>query len=604
MITEEKQLLTLRQESVDEDFIVEYDVLPAYNSEEFKDARRKEIAEAIAALDEKSDELNAKITNLNIDIDRLTNHADGLDYTIAVASGVLCGLIDSFVVGEFNYDEALKKSKENVNNYVEQKAEKLRNKETVEKAIENAKKKATEKGEKLSASDIKDLKDKISKGLENKYDKIKAFDAENGTSKALQRAIKKLEEVYKIPSDNLFSGAGIGVDATTHHLDDLAHHPTVLGLVAAVAGTLFRAGIFTSKDGKWSVKFAKPDMKEMLQMWVPIVISGVLTWLVFNVKSKYKSEIDEKLPKPIQKLLVALAEVPAAIKILSIANNWLGHLVSDMAGSSTSAGKGRDGMGIPGLFISMFKEISSIPPLNLTPLPGVVNEIFSNERFDMRHELALLSELGRQAIPVILGDIMVRTFYFVRHLVSELKVHKDLKLVNWRNVIPFNNRTIARMITIESGTFTAIDLADAAIRSAIEAGPPTTPAFWSKFILKVNFVGIGRFVIAVGTDVGMGIKRQKLIKERMQYNAENNMLQVCKLYYLQEDMWIEVVDTEKAINDMCSTAEKSMIYFAESWDDIKDNLEKIQQIDIVEVEKRNPGLISDLNYILKWGRKR
>lgn len=604
MITEEKQLLTLRQESVDEDFIVEYDVLPAYNSEEFKDARRKEIAEAIAALDEKSDELNAKIANLNIDIDRLTNHADGLDYTIAVASGVLCGLIDSFVVGEFNYDEALKKSKENVNNYVEQKAEKLRNKETVEKAIENAKKKATEKGEKLSASDIKDLKDKISKGLENKYDKIKAFDAENGTSKALQRAIKKLEEVYKIPSDNLFSGAGIGVDATTHHLDDLAHHPTVLGLVAAVAGTLFRAGIFTSKDGKWSVKFAKPDMKEMLQMWVPIVISGVLTWLVFNVKSKYKSEIDEKLPKPIQKLLVALAEVPAAIKILSIANNWLGHLVSDMAGSSTSAGKGRDGMGIPGLFISMFKEISSIPPLNLTPLPGVVNEIFSNERFDMRHELALLSELGRQAIPVILGDIMVRTFYFVRHLVSELKVHKDLKLVNWRNVIPFNNRTIARMITIESGTFTAIDLADAAIRSAIEAGPPTTPAFWSKFILKVNFVGIGRFVIAVGTDVGMGIKRQKLIKERMQYNAENNMLQVCKLYYLQEDMWIEVVDTEKAINDMCSTAEKSMIYFAESWDDIKDNLEKIQQIDIVEVEKRNPGLISDLNYILKWGRKR
>ena len=189
MITEEKQLLTLRQESVDEDFIVEYDVLPAYNSEEFKDARRKEIAEAIAALDEKSDELNAKIANLNIDIDRLTNHADGLDYTIAVASGVLCGLIDSFVVGEFNYDEALKKSKENVNNYVEQKSEKLRNKETVEKAIENAKKKATEKGEKLSASDIKDLKDKISKGLENKYDKIKAFDAENGTSKALQRAI-------------------------------------------------------------------------------------------------------------------------------------------------------------------------------------------------------------------------------------------------------------------------------------------------------------------------------------------------------------------------------------------------------------------------------
>ena len=146
-------------------------------------------------------------------------------------------------------------------------------------------------------------------------------------------------------------------------MDDLAHHPTILGLVAAVAGTLFRTGIFTNKDGKWAVKFANADKKEMLQMWIPIIISGILTWLLFVVKSKYKDEIDEKLPKPIQKLIVALAQVPMAITVLTIANNWLGHLASDMAGSSTSAGKGRDGMGIPGLFVSMLKEISSIPPL-------------------------------------------------------------------------------------------------------------------------------------------------------------------------------------------------------------------------------------------------
>lgn len=601
VMQEQKSLITFKEETLNDDFSVIYEVLPAYDSDEFTDVRKKEVADAIAALDEKSDELNDKISKLNVDIDKLTNHADGLDYAVAVGCGVLCGLIDSFVVGEFNFDEALKKSKENVSNFVEQKAEKLRSKETIEKAVENAKKKAEERGEKLSSKDIKALKEKVSQGLENTFDKIKASDAENGTSRALQRAIKKLEEAYKIPSDNLFSGAGIGVDATTHHLDDLAHHPTVLGLVAAVAGTLFRTGIFTNKDGKWAIKFAEVDKKEMLEMWIPIIISGILTWLLFIVKSKYRDEIDEKLPKPIQKLIVALAQVPAAITVLTIANNWLGHLASDMAGSSTSAGKGRDGMGIPGLFVSMLKEISSVPPLNLTPLPGVVNEIFSNERFDMRHELALLSELGRQAIPVILGDIAVRTFYFVRRLVSELKEHKELKLVNWRNVIPFNNRTIARMLTIESGTFMAVDLADAAIRSAIEAGPPITPAFWSKFILKVNFVGVGRFVIAVGTDVGMGIKRQQLIKERIQYKAENNMLQVAKVYYLQENMWIEAVDTEKAINDMCSIAEKSMVYFAESWGDISESLNNIQNIDIDKVEKNNPGLIDDLKDILEWG---
>lgn len=583
----QKNVISLKEET-DDGFIVEYEALPAYNTSSCSDEKRKEIMSSISDIDKITAELDDKITEYNADIERFTNNADGIDYTVAVACGVLCGLIDSFVVGEFDYEKSLKKSKESVNNFVEQKAEKLRSKEAIEKAVENAKKKAAERGEKLSSEEIRKLR-------------MKTSDAENGTLKALQRAIKKLEETYKIPSDNLFSGADIGVDATTHHLDDLAHHPTVLGLVAAVAGTLFRTGIFSNKAGKWTIKFANADKKEMLQMWIPVIVSGILTWLLFVVKSKYKDEIDNRLPKPIQKLIVALAQVPAAITVLTIANNWMGHLASDMAGSSTSSGMGREGMGIPGLFVSMFKEISSIPPLNLTPLPSVVNEIFSNQRFDMRHELALLSELGRQAIPVILGDITVRTFYFIRRLVIELKEHKDLKSVNWRNVVPFNNRTIARMLTVESGTFTAVDLIDAAIRSAVEVGSPVSPMFWSKFVLKVNFVGIGRFAIAIGTDVGMGIKRQKLIKEKMKCKAERNMLQTAKLFYMQEGMWIEAVDTEKSINDMYATAEKSMIYFAESWNSMSESLENIQNIDIKQVEKNNPGVVDELKDILEWG---
>ncbi len=156
------------------------------------------------------------------------------------------------------------------------------------------------------------------------------------------------------------------------------------------------------------------------------------------------------------------------------------------------------------------------------------------------------------------------------------------------------------MMTIESGTFTAVDLADAAIRSAIEAGPPTTPAFWSKFVLKVNFVGIGRFAIAVGTDVGMGIKRQKLIKERMQYRSEDGMLQVAKLFYMQEGMWIEAADTEKAIDDMCETAQKSILYFVESCNEISESIENIGY-HAKDAEKNNPGLIDEIKDILTWG---
>lgn len=52
---------------------------------------------------------------------------------------------------------------------------------------------------------------------------------------------------------------------------------------------------------------------------------------------------------------------------------------------------------------------------------------------------------------------------------------------------------------------------------------------------------------------------------------------------------------------MCQTAEKSMIYFVESWNDISDNLEKIQNVNIDQVNEKNPGLVDDLKDILEWG---
>lgn len=204
----QKNVISLKEET-DDGFIVKYEVLSPYNTENYSDEKRKEIMSSISDIDKMTAELEDKIAEYNVDIERLTNKADGIDYTLAVACGVLCGLLDSFVVGEFDYEKSLEKSKESVNNFVEQKAENLRSKEAIEKAVENAKKKAAERGEKLSSEEIRELKEKVSQGLDNTFNRIKNSDAENGTSKALRRAIKKLEEIYKIPSDNLFSGADI-----------------------------------------------------------------------------------------------------------------------------------------------------------------------------------------------------------------------------------------------------------------------------------------------------------------------------------------------------------------------------------------------------------
>lgn len=568
-------------------FEVQFELLPVIDIDEIQE--RKEILESLNSIDAQQKILSQRIDVLNTDIERLTNYADALDYSVAVGCGILCGLIDSFFVGEFDFDEALQKSKERVNKYVESKAEKIRTSETVKKAIENAKRKAAEKGKKLSKEEIEEIKKKVTEGVANKFKKVISGDAENGTVNAIRRSITKLEEKYKLPSDNAFKGIK-GMNSASHHLDDLAHHPTLLGLVAAIIGELFRAGIFVDKNGDWHIEwlgFDKEDRKRWLELLAPIVVAGLIAWLLNVVNSKYKDEIDQKLPAPIRKIIKTLANAPLAITILnSIRNvftNWWGHLASDMAGSKSSPGAG---MGIPGLFVSIIKEISSIPPLNYTGLPKIVDEIYTQNRFDMRAELAVMNELGRQSIPVLLGDLIVRSFYFVRHLISELSNKDSFKDVNWRNVVPINNGTIVRMMTIESGTFTAIDIADAAIRSTIKNGTPENPLFWKDMILRVNFVGIGRFAIAVSSDVLMGRERAAEINERMLLYGKYNLLENSKIFYKQENMWLTAIDTAKAMQHLQETAYKTVCFYNDKinrldleWEKLCDNTKKVKSID-------------------------
>ena len=86
----------------------------------------------------------------------------------------------------------------------------------------------------------------------------------------------------------------------------------------------------------------------------------------------------------------------------------------------------------------------------------------------------------------------------------------------------------------------------------------------------------------------------------MQYRSEDNMLQTTKLFYMQKGMWIEAVDTEKAIQELTETTEKTMLYYIESCDDISESIENIGNT-AIEAEKKNPGLINEMKDILSWG---
>ena len=151
------------------------------------------------------------------------------------------------------------------------------------------------------------------------------------------------------------------------------------------------------------------------------------------------------------------------IEIAKCADNWFGHLVSDMGGSKNTAG---GGMGIPGIFISLLYELSGLPIFKDSGLPEFLNDLYVNRKWDFRHEYAYIEAAGKQTVPIIFNEILVRTGFFVTRLALEIKKQNGLKGINWNNVIPFQNRTVDRMLTVASLTFTAVDTADAGVRAA------------------------------------------------------------------------------------------------------------------------------------------
>ena len=525
------ELLRLRN---DDGFTVEYDLLYKNDDGDFFPLNPRRIAnlQRIAVLDQTIDETKNKIEALNEEIERLTNHADNFDYLLAVASGALTGLLDIFFVGELNLKKAKVNTHKQVNKFIEWYAE--------------------------------------SKGYKGKG--------------RLEGAIAFLEKKYPVAQDNIWKGQGIGTSASNHHLDDLAHHPTIVGLLAAIVIQFLRCGVFVNRNGEWHLVLVDTTPSELAKIWSPIVISGILLWLA-NIASKECLEnYGDEIPKPILNLVNLLASAPVVRELLMISSNWAGHLISDMGGSKNTAG---GGMGIPGFFLSLLKEFSSVPPLNYTQLPQIVNDLYTKEKIDFRTETAFISELGRQAIPVMLNEIIVRSFYFVRRLIFELGDYKSFKevdwdKVNWKNVIPLNNRTIARMMTIATGTFTAIDMADAAIRAAMKSGG--NPAvFFGNFALRVNFVGVGRFVVAIGTDLYMGYKRSKFIAERMEAKTLLLVATNAKMFYYEANMWISAQEAGLALAKTYERMKRFAIYYAKTSEEFKKTGQSVdQELDYME----------------------
>lgn len=372
------------------------------------------------------------IYDLNSQIELLSCQADNLDYIVAIASGMACGLLDILWVGEFDLQSGRSIASDKVDSFVKKTAEMLERK---------------------------------------KFGDVKS-------------AVKSLEERFPIPSDGNTPNFGGGLQ---HHIRDFAHHPTIVGLAFSLLTQ------FTEKSYGTDV-------------------NGV--FLVVDVPKKSKPFIGNDVPQ----------------KILMGTITWFFHLVSDVAGSSSTAGIS-GGTGIPGPILALAKEIATIPFFKDIKVDAdmslslFLSKMFNGSlmmqrdengqiikesviKFDLRGELGVTLELCKQAVPVIANECIVRAFYFIRHLAMVMKENcvsclADMKKIDWSSVKPANNPTIARMLTVSTGVFTALDIGEAI----------ATQKYW----VSVNYVGVGRFAVAIGSDVSWGLKARNVKKVRDAY---------------------------------------------------------------------------------------
>lgn len=377
-------------------------------------------------------DFDAAIFDLDKQIELLTSQADKLDYLIAVASGILCGMLDIIWVGDFSLEKSRALASDKVDSFVIRSAKLL-----------------GYKGDDLNS------------------------------------AVKFLEEKFPIPSDGNTPEFGGGLQ---HHLRDFAHHPSIIGLIFSLLTQFTGMSYGTDVDGIFKI--------------VP-------------VPDNSKAFIGESIPDKLFKGTVI----------------WFFHLVSDMAGSSSTAGI-TGGTGIPGPILSLAKEISALPffrniRIGDNALSAFLSKLFNGTifaqrdengkiikdtviKFDLRGELGAIAELGKQAIPVIANDCIVRSFYSIRRFAVAVKgmgwtsigdVH--LREIDWDNVKPFGNQTITRMLTISSAVFSSVDITKAVISK--------------KLFVAVNYVGVGRFAVAIGSEIANHLKVRDVKRIKQMY---------------------------------------------------------------------------------------
>jgi hypothetical protein len=271
------------------------------------------------------------------------------------------------------------------------------------------------------------------------FSKLCGWKPRPGNENNLASAIGFLEKKFKVNYDHRHTqdvGGAFNMSAKNHHMKSLAHSPSPIGLFFSILNQFTSTASFAS-DGRLIV--VKSDTFEL---------QG----------SNF-----------ISKLFCGFV-------------NWLGHIMSDVAGTSGGRGGGTgrgSGVVIPFYELFSFCNFGEFQiGKHRQDLATLATRAFQ-EGYDFRHGLAM-------AIPVLLTEILIKLIWSVKRYFYHKRPLKEC--------IPINSKhsDLRMMLLIGNGTLCVIDGIDAGARSGGDA---------LTFFLRLNLVAWFRLTQLVVKEV-------------------------------------------------------------------------------------------------------
>ena len=301
-----------------------------------------------------------------------------------------------------------------------------------------------------------------------------------------------------------------GIPAMIPELEKLAKKPTPMGLLAAVLFQIGQGGMLRFAEDN-EIKALPQDVSKDggILLAVSATIVGVLKWLQAISAEEEEDSFGIRL-KTLSGICELIRAVPAFSDVINEIEKWQKQLPNEIKHRGGEADRGVD---IEGVFCSFFTMLGSLPAFKNTDLPKIARFIREKNRSG-KNEIPIVKMLARQALPVLVNEIVTRTMFFASRLAGELKKNGGINGVNWERTVPVGNTEINRLLAISSMTLSVADTADAAIRAAIDyCGKKVFSP--EKFVTRFNYLAAGRAAVAVARVISDEQAEQELLQMKL-----------------------------------------------------------------------------------------